>query len=49
MHPCDEANNGGCSQICNKNKEKRECACEAGFVLGKNKMTCKKGWLRDVI
>ncbi len=43
VHPCDEASNGGCSQICNKIKEKHECSCETGFVLGKDKRTCKKG------
>ena len=43
VHPCDKANNGGCSQICNKRMEKHECSCEAGFVLKEDKMTCKKG------
>ncbi len=43
VHPCDKANNGGCSQICNKKMEKHECSCEAGFALGEDKRTCKKG------
>lgn len=43
VHPCDEANNGGCGQVCNKRKEKHECSCEAGFVLQQDKTTCKKG------
>ncbi len=43
VHPCDEANKGGCSQICNKRKEKHECSCEPGFVLAENNATCKKG------
>ena len=44
VHPCDEANNGGCSQICNKRKEKHECSCEAGFVqVDEDKTLCKKG------
>ena len=43
VHPCDEANNGGCSQICNKRKENRECSCEIGFTLGEDKTSCKKG------
>ena len=43
VHPCDEANNGGCSQICNKLKEKHECSCEPAFVLGEDKATCQKG------
>ena len=43
VHPCDEAKNGGCNQICNKREEKHECSCEAGFELGKDKRTCKKG------
>ncbi len=43
VHPCDETRNGGCNQICNKRKEKHECSCEAGFVLGEDKSTCKKG------
>ena len=43
VHPCDETKKGGCSQICNKRKEKYECSCEAGFVLGENNSTCKKG------
>lgn len=43
VHPCDEENNGGCSQICNKKEEKHECACEAGFVLGENQRVCNKG------
>ena len=47
VHPCDKANNGGCSQICNKRNEKHECSCEPGFVL-ENNTTCKKGQLRCV-
>ena len=43
VHPCDEANNGGCSQICNKRKEKHECSCDVGFVLGEDKKGCNKG------
>ena len=43
VHPCDEANNGGCSQICSKRKEKHVCSCEPGFALEKDKTTCKKG------
>ncbi len=43
VHPCDEASKGGCSQICNKRKEKHECSCEVGFVLTEDKMSCKKG------
>ena len=43
VHPCDEANNGGCNQICNKKKEKHECSCEVGFVLTEDNRTCKKG------
>lgn len=43
VHPCDEANNGGCNQICNKRKEKHECSCETGFVLTEDKKTCIKG------
>lgn len=43
VHPCDEANNGGCGQICNKRNEKHECSCESGFVLLEDKTTCKKG------
>ena len=43
VHPCDEANNGGCGQVCNKRNEKHECSCEAGFVLQQDKVTCKKG------
>ena len=42
VHPCDEANNGGCNQICNKKKEKHECSCEGGFVLIEDNMT----WIR---
>ncbi len=45
VHPCDEANNGGCSQICNKRNEKHECSCESGFILEEDKATCQKGWL----
>lgn len=45
VHPCDEANNGGCGQVCNKKNEKHECSCEAGFVLKEDKKTCKKGIL----
>ena len=48
VHPCDEANNGDCSQICNKKEEKHECSCEAGFLLAEDKRNCKKGWLRYV-
>ena len=43
VHPCDTGSNGGCSQICNKRNWKHECACEDGFVLGKDKKTCNKG------
>ena len=43
MHACDATNNGGCSQICNKIKEKHECACQTGFVLANDGRTCKKG------
>ena len=43
VHACDAANNGGCSQICNKIKEKHECTCQTGFVLAKDKRACKKG------
>ena len=45
MHPCDEANNGGCSQICDKKGEKHECSCETGFVMGEDGRSCKKGQL----
>ena len=45
VHPCDEANNGGCSQICNKKNEKHECSCEVGFALEEDKKTCQKGKL----
>ena len=45
VHPCDTAGNGGCSQICNKQKHKHECACEDGFELGKDGKTCNKGYL----
>ena len=43
VHPCDTEGNGGCSQICNKTRHKYECACEEGFVLGKDGKTCRKG------
>ncbi len=43
VHPCDKANKGGCSQICNKRKEFHVCSCKAGFVLGKDKKSCNKG------
>ena len=43
VHPCDKANNGGCSQICNKRNEKHECSCENGFVLEEDKTNCRKG------
>ena len=43
VHPCDEASNGGCNQICNKVKDNHKCSCQAGFVLEEDKMTCKKG------
>lgn len=43
VHPCDKASNGGCKQICNKKKEKYECACEDGFVLAKDGKACNKG------
>ena len=45
VHPCDEENNGGCSQICNKLNRKHTCSCEAGYILEDDKKTCKKGWL----
>ena len=44
VHPCEKENKGGCSQICNKRKEKHECSCEVGYVLTRDKRTCKKGW-----
>jgi len=43
VHPCDKSDNGGCNHICNKRKEWKECSCEPGFALSKDKMTCKKG------
>ena len=43
VHSCDEASKGGCSQICNKRKEKHECSCQPGFALEKDNMTCKQG------
>ncbi len=43
IHPCDKENNGGCNQVCNKREEWHVCSCKAGFVLGKDKRTCKKG------
>jgi len=49
VHPCDKADNGGCSQICNKKNETHACSCEAGFLLKRDKMTCKKGWSRHSI
>lgn len=45
VHPCDTARNGGCSQICEKGKDKYGCACEDGFVLGKDTKTCMKGMI----
>lgn len=45
VHPCDEENNGGCSQICNKLNRKHTCSCEAGYILEDDKKACKKGWL----
>ncbi len=45
VHPCDTASNGGCKQICNKRKHKYRCACEDGFVLGKDGKTCNKGMI----
>ena len=43
VHPCDTIGNAGCSQICNKKKQKYECACEEGYVLGKDRRTCYTG------
>ena len=43
VHPCDKANNGGCSQLCKKRKEWHVCSCKAGFVLVKDNRTCKRG------
>ena len=44
VHPCDRADKGGCSQICNKKGDDAFCACNNGFVLDEiNKKTCRKG------
>ena len=43
VHPCDKANKGGCSQLCNKRKEWHVCSCNAGFLLREDKRTCIKG------
>ena len=46
VHPCDTENNGGCSQICNKTRNKYNCACKEGFVLEKDDKSCIKGKAR---
>ena len=48
VHPCDTPSNGGCSQICEKGKDKYGCACEDGFVLGNDTKTCIKGMMRFI-
>ena len=49
VHPCDTASNGGCSQICKRNKDKHTCNCEDGFVLGTDGKTCNKGEIGSLI
>lgn len=42
IHHCDSADNGDCSQICNKNGDAVECSCESGYLLGADGKTCDK-------
>ena len=43
VHPCDTANNGGCSQLCYKKMGNYKCACKSGFTLGEDGKSCNKG------
>lgn len=41
VHACDKGNNGGCSQVCEKDGEAFECKCNKGFKLLSDKVTCE--------
>ena len=41
-HPCDKKDNGGCSQVCNKDGEEAACACHEGFELTDDEKSCKE-------
>ena len=43
VHPCDNPNNGGCRQICNKRGKGFYCSCNNGFRLARNKHNCIRG------
>ena len=46
VHPCDEANNGGCDQVngvCIKNGEVAVCSCNPGYLITNNGTFCVKG------
>ena len=49
MHPCDRGNNGGCAQKCVREEDKRSCACNDGYVLELNGVSCRKGLMKFII
>lgn len=43
VHPCDLGSNGGCDQVCKKSGSHAVCACNVGFELSADKVSCVKG------
>ena len=43
VHPCDEANRGGCQHICLKRNNMAVCKCKLGFTLEEDGKSCEKG------
>ena len=43
MHPCDQTNKGGCSDLCEKDGDNAKCKCSKnGFQLDSDAKTCCK-------
>ena len=40
VHPCDKENNGGCKHICKKKGDGVQCACNTGFKLNSDQVSC---------
>ena len=44
VHPCDDEDYGGCSQVCKKNGTEAVCECNAGFKVDPNNpKECTRG------
>ena len=44
VHPCDQANKGGCNDTCTKNGDQADCSCtKTGHILHTDGKNCGKG------